>query len=275
MTYPYRHPRHYAGPLRGALLDWAGTTVDHGCFAPVAVFVEVFAIRGVAVTDAEARGPMGLYKRDHIAAVAALPTVANRWMAVHGRLPDDADIDAMFADAGPRQIAIIPQHAGLIAGAKETIAAMRARGLKIGTCTGYTRAMMETLAPLAAAQGYTPDALVTPDDVPAGRPAPWMAFANAMKLNVYPMNAWVKIGDTVVDVLEGLNAGMWTIAVARTGSELGLTAEAAAALPPAELERRLEAIRAKLYAAGAHYVIDSIADVLPVLDEIEAHLQAI
>jgi len=260
--------------VRAVLLDWAGTTVDHGCFAPVAVFIEVFALRGVHVTDAEARAPMGMYKRDHIATVARMPAVAERWRAAHGRDADESDIDAMFADAIPRQIAVIPQYATVIDGVNATIAALRSRGLAIGTCTGYTRAMMDALVPLAAAQGYTPDAIVTPDEVPGGRPAPWMAFANAMQLGVYPMHAWVKVGDTAVDMAEGVNAGMWTVGVARTGSELGMSAADADALAPADLERRLTLIRAKLYDAGAHYVIDAITAIMPVLEAIDARLAA-
>ncbi|MBK8025335.1 MAG: phosphonoacetaldehyde hydrolase [Chloroflexi bacterium] len=241
--------------------------VDYGCFAPVAVFIDVFAAQGGRLPAA--RAPMGLYKRrDHIQAIAAMPSVAGRWQAVHERPPADSDIDAMFAAAVPLQLEAIRRRADLIPGALAAIAAFRARGLKIGTCTGYTRPMMAVLLPLAAAQGYEPDALVCPDEVPAARPAPWMAFTNAMRLGLYPMAAWVKIGDTPVDIAEGLNAGMWTIGLAKTGNELGLSATEVDALPAAQLETRLEPIRAKLIAAGAHYVVDSLADAPPLLDAI-------
>ncbi|MCS6911239.1 MAG: hypothetical protein NZM11_11845, partial [Anaerolineales bacterium] len=128
------------------------------------------------------------------------------------------------------------------------------------------------LAPEAARRGYAPDAWVCSTDVPAGRPYPWMAFQNAMRLNVYPMEAMVKIGDTVPDIEEGLNAGMWTVGVALTGNELGLTEAEVAALSPEARRRRLTPIYQKLYQAGAHYVVDSVADCLPVLDEIEKRL---
>jgi phosphonoacetaldehyde hydrolase len=265
---------HHPDRVRAVLLDWAGTTVDHGCFAPVSVFIAVFAARGVDITDAEARAPMGMYKRDHIAAVAAMPAVAERWRAAHGRDVTEADIDALFADAIPQQIAVIPQYAGVIAGAVETAARLRERGIFIGSCTGYTRAMMDALVPLVAAQGFAPNCIVTPDEVRSGRPAPYMAHENIARSGIYPAVAWVKVGDTEVDMVEGRNAGMWTVGVTRTGSLVGLSAEAAAALDPHALERQVTDAAGHLYNAGAHMVIDSITDLPAVLDVIDRRLAA-
>ncbi len=255
--------------LRAVLFDWAGTTVDHGCFAPVAVFVAIFAERGIAVTDAEARAPMGMFKRDHIRAMLDMPSIAGQWRERFGRSATEADIDALYADAIPRQIDAIGQHARLIDGTAQAVERLRAWGMAIGSCTGYTRAMMQALTPLAAEQGYAPDALVCPDDVPAGRPAPWMAFANAMQLGVYPISAWVKVGDTPVDMQEGRNAGMWSVGVAATGSLIGLSAEALAALPAADRAARIASAGDSLRAAGAHLVIDSIAQLDEALAMIE------
>ncbi|MCS7071742.1 MAG: phosphonoacetaldehyde hydrolase, partial [Anaerolinea sp.] len=200
----------YRGPLRAVVLDWSGTVIDHGSRAPALVFVELFRAAGVDITVDEARGPMGTYKRDHIAALLALPAVRARWEAVHGRPPAEADIDALFADFNPRQIAITQQYTDLIPGALDAVAALRARGLKIGTCTGYTRPIMDAIAPIAAQKGFQPDSITTPEEVPAGRPAPYMIYLTALKLAVYPLAALVKIGDTPVDIEEGLHAGAWT-----------------------------------------------------------------
>jgi phosphonoacetaldehyde hydrolase len=270
MNFHFR--RSYRGPLQAVLFDWAGTTVDYGCFSPTAPFLKVFAARGVTVTLEQARGPMGLMKRDHIRALTQLPEVATQWQAVHGRPPAEADVEAMFAEFVPLQVAVLAEYAAPIPGVIETVAELRRRGLKIGSTTGYTREMMEVLVPEAARRGYSPDAWVCSTDVPAGRPYPWMAFQNAMRLNVYPMEAVVKIGDTVPDIEEGLNAGMWTVGVALTGNELGLTEAEVAALSPEARRQRLTPIYQKLYQAGAHYVVDSVADCLPVLDEIEERL---
>lgn len=262
----------HTGSLRAVVLDWSGTVIDHGSRAPALVFTELFRDAGVAITIDEARAPMGRYKRDHIAAILALPSVQARWESAHGRPPDDTDVDALFAAFNPRQVAITRQYADLIPGALDAVAAFRARGLKIGTCTGYTRAVMDEVVPAAAERGFIPDSVTTPEEVPAGRPSPYMIYLTALKLAVYPLAAVVKIGDTPTDIEEGRNAGAWSIGLARTGNELGLSVEEVAALPADERAARLERARARLQAAGAHFVVDSLADVPPLLDGIEARL---
>ncbi len=270
----YRYQRKYTGPLQAAVLDWAGTTVDYGCFAPTMVFVKGFKAHRVEVTIAEARKPMGLYKRDHIATVMAMPAVTERWIAQHGQNPTDADVDTIFQEFIPRQLATIANHNTLIPGVVDAIAAMRQRGLKIGSSTGYTAEMMAKVTPAAAEQGYAPDCLVTSDKVSKGRPAPWLIYSNMEQLSVYPVNSVVKIGDTVADIEAGLNAGTWTIGIAKTGNELGLTQQQVEALTDNELQQSLAPIYDKLYRAGAHYVVNSLTDVPAVVDAINIRLAA-
>lgn len=264
----------YTGPLRAVILDWAGTIVDYGSCAPAGVFVEVFRKHGVEITLTEARGPMGSEKRVHIAALLAEPDIALRWQHKHLRPSTESDIDAIYADFIPMQLKSLPHYADLIPGTIEAVADFRRRGLKIGTTTGYNCQMLDLLLTEARQRGLQPDASVAADEVPEARPSPWMALTAAMRLNAYPVEACVKVGDTVPDILEGLNAGMWTVAVAKTGNELGMTERDVAALRDTELEPLLDAAYDRLYAAGAHFVVDSIADVPPALDEIEERLTA-
>jgi len=269
---PEAPPGRYTGPLKAVILDWAGTVVDYGSCAPAGVFLEVFARHGVPITMEQARAPMGSEKRAHIAAIAAMSEVADAWKRAHGRLCADTDIDAMYAEFVPLQIESIPRFADLIPGTLEAVAEFRRRGLKIGTTTGYNAEMMRVLSAEAAKRGFEPDSIVSSDMVPEGRPAPWMALTAAALMRVYPMSAIVKIGDTIPDIHEGLNAGMWSIAVAATGNELGLSRTEAEALPPSERTERLTLARERLHAAGAHYVADGIGDVQALLDLIEARL---
>jgi phosphonoacetaldehyde hydrolase len=262
----------YKGPVKALVLDWAGTAVDYGCLGPVAVFLDVFKRRGVAPTIEEARTPMGLMKKDHIRAMCAMPALAGRWAAVHGKAPDESDVDAMYLETEPLMVGSIKNHSELIPGLLEAVAAFRDMGLTIGSSTGYTGSMMDVLRPEAAKQGYRPDAVYCSTDVPAGRPAPWMCYRNAMDLGVYPMAAMVKVGDTVSDVQEGLNAGMWTIALTKSGNELGLPLEDVKRLPPSELAARLAAIENRLREAGAHYVAEDISQVAALLPAINDRL---
>ncbi len=260
------------GPLKAAVLDWAGTVVDFGCQAPAATFIAAFAAAGVAVSIAQARAPMGMAKRDHIKAIATFPDVAAAWQARHGAAIGEADIDRLYDAFLPLQIEAVTRHARLIPGALAAVESMRARGLKIGTTTGYPRAVMAVVAAEAAAQGYRPDCIIAAEDAPLGRPSPFPAFAALARLGVYPVETVVKIGDTVVDIEEGRNGGMWSVGITVTGNEVGLTEEAWAALAEAERAAMRESAAAKLRSAGAHAVVDSIADILPVLDAIDARL---
>ncbi len=269
---PFRFRRSYRGPLKAVIFDWAGTTVDYGSQAPVRALLELFQRHGVEITLEEAREPMGSHKRVHLGRVLAMPAVCRRWEGVHGRRPEEGDVDAMFAEFIPLQVECIRDCANVIPGCLETIAAMRDRGMKVGATTGYNAEMMAVLEPEAKRLGYEPDAAVCVSDVPTGRPAPWMCLENAKRLGVYPMEAMVKVDDTIPGIEEGLNCGMWTIGVAKTGNELGLSVSEAEALPAADYAARMERAYARLGGAGAHFVVDGIADIIPCLDEIEKML---
>jgi phosphonoacetaldehyde hydrolase len=264
--------RSYRGPLKAVILDWAGTTLDYGCFAPAVVFVEVFKRHGVAITTEQAREPMGAHKKVHIRMISEIEAVRSLWQDVHGGPPDEDDVEQMFRDFVPLQLDCLANYADLIPGTLEAVAEFRRRGLKIGSTTGYTTEMMEVLQEEARKRGYVPDSSVCAAEVPAGRPHPWMCLQNAINLQLYPMEAFVKVGDTLPDIAEGLNAGMWTIGLAKTGNELGLTEQEIAALEPQVLRGKLDRARQRFRQAGAHYVVDAIAEVSPVLDEINARL---
>ena len=271
MDFVYR--RSYRGPVKLVILDWAGTTMDYGCYAPAVVFVQVYQRRGVEITMEQARRPMGLHKRDHIKAISQQEEVAALWQEVHGRPITEQDIDEMFADFQPLQLQCLADYADLIPGTLETVAALRERGIRIGSSTGYFTEAMDLLKEEAARRGYVPDSSVCATQVPAGRPQPWMVMQNMMNTRIYPPEAVVKIDDTKPGIGEGLNAGTWTIGLARTGNEVGLNLEEINALDPAVLEKKLAAARDGLAKSGAHYVVDGIDDVLPIIDDIESRLR--
>ncbi|MFW5708877.1 MAG: phosphonoacetaldehyde hydrolase [Chloroflexota bacterium] len=270
MTFSFH--RRYTGMIQAVIFDWAGTTVDHGCLAPMVAFIESFKAQGVEITVEEARIHMGLPKRAHIAGLLELPMVRARWQATHKTAPTETDIQRIYDYFIPRQAAIVGDYADPIPGTPELMTELRNRGIKIGSCTGYNREIMAVLVPRALERGYNPDATITPDTVGGGRPGPWMALQNAIALQVYPMEAIIKVGDTIADIEEGLNAGMWTVGVARTGNELGLSAEEVAALSDEVLLKRLDPIYSRFKRAGAHYVIDSITELIPVIEDINDHL---
>jgi phosphonoacetaldehyde hydrolase len=268
----FHYQRSYRGPVQAVIFDWAGTTVDFGSLAPVAAFTRLFAAQGIDLSLAEARGPMGTEKREHIRQLCALPRVAAAWCELHGAMADEAAIDRLYQEFVPLQIAAIRDSAQLIPRCREVMTALRGRGIRIGANTGYSRDMLAVLAAAAAEQGYRPDSSICATEVPRGRPFPHMSLKNAIELEVENVHACVKVDDTVPGIEEGLNAGMWTVAVAISGNEVGLSPADWEALSPAEQQQRRYAAYARLRASGAHYVIDSIADLLPYIEVIERRL---
>lgn len=272
MDYQYR--RSYRGPVLGVVLDWAGTILDYGSLAPVVAFLESFRREGVEITRDEARAFMGTYKKDHIRSLTRVPRIRDAWTKLRGKAPDEADVERIYEAFSPVQIACLAEYAGLIPGALETIADLRGRGIRIGSNTGYSAPMMEVVLREASRQGLSVDAMVCADDVPQGRPAPWMALENARRLGIYPMEALVKVDDTIPGIEEGLNAGMWSIGVVETGNELGLPQREVEALPADERARLVAEGRTRLARAGAHYVIDGIHQLGSCIDAIERRLAA-
>ena len=70
--------------IEAVIFDWAGTTVDYGCFAPVQAFVEVFKHFGIEPTMDEVREPMGMLKIDHIRTMLSMPRIHDLWVKEHG-----------------------------------------------------------------------------------------------------------------------------------------------------------------------------------------------
>ncbi len=274
LTCDFVFSRSYRGRVKAAILDWSGTTADAYVLAPAVVFVDVFRKHGVEITMPEARGPMGLRKDLHIKALTEVPEIAERWESVHGKRPGQAEVDAMFADFVPMQIACLREYTTLLPGVAETTQRLQAEGIKLGSTTGFVRPMVDILEADAKKQGYVPDASVAGDEVINGaRPKPFMVYRNLDLLDVHPIQSVVKVDDTVTGVGEALEAGCWGVGIARYSNYMDIDSlEHAESLSEAEMQRRLAYTREILIKTGAHYVIDTIDELPAVIDDVNARL---
>jgi phosphonoacetaldehyde hydrolase len=265
---------NYQNPntLQAVILDWAGTVVDFGSFAPTQIFVEAFAEFDVQVSIDEARGPMGMGKWDHIRTLCNQPQVAERYRKAFGRVPTDNDVTAIYQRFMPLQIEKIAEHSALIPGALDTIARLRVQGIKIGSCSGYPKQVMDKVVALAATNGYFADHVVATDEVPNGRPWPAQALANVIALGIDDVAACVKVDDTVPGILEGRRAGMWTVALTCSGNALGLTYEQFQDLDTATLNSERKRIEKLFEGSRPHYLIDTINDLPAVITDINQRL---
>lgn len=255
--------------FKAAVFDWAGTVIDFGSFAPMGAFVETFAHFGVEATIADARKPMGLPKRAHIAAMLSEPHLAEHWQSAQGEKPGEDAIDRVYAHFVPLNESVVSNYCTLVPGTLEAVAYLRGKGMKVGSTTGYTRSIMERVLPLAAAQGYAPDNLICADDLPLGRPTPIGMYQCFVDLLVWPPAAVIKVDDTEPGIAEGVAAGCLTIGVTLSGNEAGLTPGELAALSPEARDDLHRRVGEKLLAAGAHHVIGTVAELPALIDSLE------
>lgn len=251
------------------IMDWAGTAIDFGCFAPLNAFLKVFSEeKGIDITYKQAREPMGLLKIDHIKAILTMPEVAEKFRVRYGRDWNMDDVNEMYQSFEKHLFASLRDFTTPIPGVVETMQLLREQGIKIGSTTGYTQAMMDVVRPEAAAKGYVVDNLVTPNDVPAGRPAPYMIYKNMIDLAIPSVDCVVKVGDTIADIKEGLNAKVWSIGIVTGSNEMGLSEEEYKYRSAEELSELKREVREKMLNAGAHFVLDNITELPACIEKI-------
>ncbi len=262
---------NYKDELKGVICDWAGTTVDFGSLSPVAAFEEAFKKFGFDVSREEIRSFMGMLKIDHTREILNL--TKERFKARFGAYPTEDSVNKIYSSFEPSLLNCVRAYSKPIRGVVEFAKEIRAMGLKLGSTTGYTAQMMEIVTDEAKKQGYAPDFWIAPTPEIPGRPHPYMMYKNAIELQIYPMSAIVKIGDTVSDIKEALNAGCWSIGVAVSGNELGLSGDEMKSMAPEALKEKIDNAYMVFENAGAHYVIDGIWDALPIIHEINERIK--
>ncbi len=242
------------------IMDWAGTAIDYGCFAPLNAFLRIFEEKKIEISYRQAREPMGLLKIDHIKAILNMPEVKQQFRTLYKRDWNEEDVAEMYQSFEKHLFASLRDFTDPIPGVLETIETLRNRGIKIGSTTGYTQQMMDVVRPEAAAKGYIVDNLVTPDTLPAGRPAPYMIYRNMIDLAVPSVDQIVKIGDTIADIREGVNAKVHTLGVIVGSNEMGLTESEFNLLTAEQRDSLMGEVRARMLKAGAHAVLETISE---------------
>ncbi|WP_052852580.1 phosphonatase-like hydrolase [Streptomyces avicenniae] len=194
-----------AVPAELAVLDIAGTTVEeHG-----------------AVYEALA---------DAVAAASPVPPSADaiqRWMGADKREairsllpgePDEARVGAVFTDFRARlDRAYRDRPPTPLPGVPEALAALRAAGVRVALTTGFDRQVTDALLASLGWDGGTVDAVTCADDVPAGRPAPYMIFRAMEATGVRDVSRVLVAGDTTRDLRAGVHAGAAYVVGVLTG----------------------------------------------------------
>lgn len=257
--------------VEAVIFDWAGTTVDFGCFAPVRVFLEVFKNAGIEITIQEARGPMGMLKKDHIRAILQMPRIKNIWHTTYNRDFCEKDVENLYAIFHPLLLNSLKEYSQPLPKVVETVKLLREKGLKIGSTTGYSDSMMKIVTNGAKEKGYEPDYWITPDSTGGyGRPFPYMIFRNIEALRITAPWKVVKVGDTAMDIKEGLQAGTWSVGVVVGSSQMGMSYEEFINCSEIEKNQAIQNTAQAFLEYGADFTIETMKDLPKLIEKINA-----
>jgi len=205
--------------IEAVIFDWAGTTVDYGSLAPVIAFKRAFKDAGIDLSDDDIRQDMGMAKWDHIGKILELDDVKQQWQEKYSTLQTNDDRKKLYKGFQQSLLHYLKEYTELKTGVLKTFNYLKEYGIKVATTTGYTAEMMKIVKDKAAEDGYTPDLVVTSEDVNnQGRPSPAMIQFIMDKFNIDDSKKVIKVGDTLVDIEEGQNAGVKTVGIVEGSS---------------------------------------------------------
>ncbi|WP_430612518.1 phosphonoacetaldehyde hydrolase [Enterococcus sp. DIV0876] len=249
------------------IFDWAGTTVDFGCMAPVKAFERAFADSGIKLTYTQIRKPMGMLKIDHIRTLLDMPEVAAEWEKQYGRKAEHRDVQHLYAQFETYLFADLANNSQLKPETLTVFHTLKEKGYNIGSTTGYTKEMLDIVATEAKKAGYAPDFSVTPEDAGNfGRPYPYMIFENMKHFHCLRTDEVIKVGDTISDIQEGINAGVYTVGVIEGSSEMGLSLAEYQALSETKRIKLVKEVADSFYSAGADQCVLNLNELVDLLD---------
>lgn len=258
--------------IKLVVFDWAGTTTDFGSQAPTRIFDKTFSQMGLHFTTEEINAPMGMEKKAHIRTMLSTEKGMDRWTSLYHQDWKEEDVEEIYQRFERNLREVVADYSHVIPGVAETVNILRSHGIRIGSTTGYNNEVMCKVAPAAAMEGYAPDCIVTPDSTGYSRPTPFMLYECMRKTGVYPASRVVKVGDTIVDILEGKNAGAWSVGILVGSSLMGLSQEEYDNASEPEIAARKEAARKAYLDAGADLVIDTIRDLPAAIEALNARM---
>jgi len=251
-----RQCNRFSGSTQAILVDIEGVLMDTDSAATTAAIVDVFGRRDVTITSEESQAkPCSVECNDNHQLRnelrAVMNGVADKWQAAKGAAPTEWDLEAMWKEI-PQAVSDQMKVAHAADGASEVVGALVSKGVKIGATVEFDEETTPCWVRHAEASGIHIDASLSACQAGVGNtkgapPAPWRAIALTANMEVYPVTSCIRVTSKVYGVAEGINAGMWVVAVAGDSNAH--------------------------YDAGAHYVINSIGSFMDVFNEIQLRMR--
>ena len=196
--------------IRLVILDVAGTIIeDRG--EVLAAFRNALRNNGIEAEESQLQEWKGASKREVIRHFverqprAALGATASKVERTYSDFREILESHYYKNGANP------------IAGAQATFEWLRNHDIRLATTTGFYREVNNLILTQAGWQ-KTFDASICSDDVPLGRPAPFMIFRAMEVVRVTDVAQVVNVGDTPLDLQAGSNAGVRGVVGVLTGA---------------------------------------------------------
>lgn len=261
--------------IQAVIFDWAGTTVDYGSQAPIIAFKQAFDHFGIDIPTAEIRQDLGLDKLTHVKKMMSQPEIQSKWSSKYPGVSLEEAIQKIYRQFQKDIVAVLGETSQLKPGVLDLITYLQTQKIKYGTTTGYTQSMLDEVIASASKQGYQPTVNVTSEQTNGvGRPQADMLLLALHQLGISDPANVIKVGDTVNDIFEAKQAHAIAVGVVEGGNLVGLSEEEFANLTVAEQRGLKKKATDELRAAGADYVIDTIADLIrliPAINVMELH----
>jgi phosphonatase-like hydrolase len=206
--------------IKLVIFDMGGTTFEDAGQVPES-FTSVLHAHGIEVTQSAVSAVRGASKREAIRSLAArqFPGDETHLAALTEQIYIDfrEHLAERFTNGGVH----------LLPGAAETIAWLRRQGIRVALNTGFDRMITCLILRAVGWEEGTVDAVVCGEDVPLGRPAPFLIFRAMQETGTTSVHQVAVVGDTQLDLQAGWNAGVcWNIGVcsgAHTRGQLAST----------------------------------------------------
>lgn len=249
-------------------IDTGGVRGDNCCRQPVQAFESAVESLGLNKEDVQdlIYDKMGMSKKPHLRAILFSDKGTDLFAQVNHRYPVEEDIESAYEVFLNVQRSLLLEEYPMIPGCDQAERTMKEMGITLIGTTGYDKELRDLTNLWLAQQGSKLDASVTPQDTAGGRPAPWQVFAvmrRAHELRGEYIKPWevVTVDDTAAGIEAGRNAGTWCVGIGGTS------------ILQNKYPGNFEAVSQVLLEAGAHLVVNSIADVPDAIDAINKCLE--
>ena len=191
------------------IFDLSGVLVDFGMHAPVLAVSRAFRNENIHIPENNIRQNIYKNQQFYIKSLCNFNNCSYKYDYIYNDYLNELII-----------LNNSPEFNEPINGAVNTMKILKEQGFKIGITTFYNNNVFNIIDKSFKRNGLLYDSVVCNNEVLLGTPEPFMLYKISNRLKV-PTNKCIKIGESRLNILEGLNAKVDTINVIDSSNTMG------------------------------------------------------